>query len=259
MNQDVKWGITGSSLKIIAIITMFIDHTAAVLLSRMLFSMGIVSLTDYSPAQIAGVFEAEGNLVGILYLTYQIMRRIIGRMAFPIFCFLLVEGFQRTGNKKKYIIRLFMFVILSEIPFDLAFHGTVWYPQGQNVFITLLLGFLVMTGFELLEEKKPGTWIAIFGKIGIFIVAAVVAELCHCDYGAKGVMVIVILYLFRRNKAEQLVAGCVALYWKLTAMLAFIPIAFYNGQRGLRLKYIFYVFYPVHLLILYGLAEWIFG
>lgn len=253
--MEEKRGISGSSLKIIALISMLIDHTAAVLLGKVLLTMGITSVGDYSPSYIAGLFETEGTLVGMTYLAYQIMRRVIGRIAFPIFCFLLVEGFQWTRDKKKYMLRLFVFALLSEVPFDLAFHGMAWYPEGQNVFITLLLGFLLMTGFSLLEEKKRGSWMEIVGKIAVFIVVAALSELCQCDYGAKGVMVIAILYLFRKNKTEQIVAGCVAFYWKIMAMIAFIPIAFYKGRRGLQLKYLFYFFYPVHLLVLYAISK----
>ena len=248
-------GLSGSTLKIIAIVTMLVDHTAAVLVGRMLVTMGIVSVGDYTPAYIADLFRAEGMAVGVTYVAYQVMRRIIGRLAFPIFCFLLVEGFSRTHNKRKYAGRLFVFALLSEVPFDLAFHGMAWYPEGQNVFFTLLLGVVLMSIFSWLEEKTDVSWIIIAGKMVAFLALAGVAELIQCDYGAKGVMVIAVLYLFRKNKVEQLIAGCVAFFWEIMATFAFIPIAFYNGKRGLKLKYIFYAFYPVHLLILYALAE----
>lgn len=254
-----KRGISGSTLKILAIVSMLIDHSAAVLISRMLITMEITSVGDYSPSYIGSLFETEGALAGGTYLAYQIMRRVIGRLAFPIFCFLLVEGFQKTHDKRKYACRLMVFAILSEVPFDLAFHGTAWYPQGQNVFFTLLIGLLLMSGFWMLEEKKPAIWIELVGKVVIFAVAAGAAELFQSDYGAKGIAAIALLYLFRKNKVEQVLAGCVAFCWKLMALPAFIPIAFYNGKKGLKLKYVFYAFYPVHLIILYVIAKVWFG
>lgn len=250
-----KKGISGSTLKIIAIVTMLVDHTAAVLLGSALVRMGIVSVGNYTPAYIAGMYEEKGTLIAGTYLAYQIMRRIIGRLAFPIFCFLLVEGFQRTKNRYKYAGRLFAFAILSEIPFDLAFHKMAWYPEGQNVFFTLLLGVILMSAFRYMEEKTDAAWMIIVGRVVAFLAVAVVAELIQCDYGAKGVMVIAVLYLFRKNKVEQLIAGCVAFFWEIMAIFSFIPIACYNGKRGLKLKYIFYAFYPVHLLILYVLDK----
>ena len=75
-----------------------------------------------------------------------------------------------------------------------------------------------------------------------------------CDYGGWGILAIAVLYLFRENKQLQILTGCVSFCWEMPAMLGFIPVAFYNGKRGLKLKYLFYVFYPVHLLILYALA-----
>ncbi len=248
-------GISGSTLKIIAIITMLVDHTAAVLVGRVLVSMGIVAVGDYTPAYIAELFQAEGTAVGITYVLYQIMRRVIGRLAFPIFCFLLVEGFQKTRDKQKYAGRLLVFAILSEVPFDLAFHAMVWYPEGQNVFFTLLLGFLMMTVLSRLMQAKIQLWLLWTGVAAVFAGTAVLAELVQCDYGAKGIFAVLLLYLFRKNKREQLLAGCVGFFWKVMAMFAFIPIAFYNGKRGLKLKYVFYAFYPLHLLILYILTK----
>lgn len=221
-------GLSGSTLKIIAMISMLVDHFAVVLLGNMI----------------------RGDAYDIVY---RIMRLYIGRIAFPIFCFLLVEGFQRTGSRKKYAVRLFLSAFISEIPFDLAFYGKVWEIGHQNVFFTLGIGLLMMWGMEEAEKGCQSRWLAFFEKAVTFLLAAFAAELICCDYGAKGIIAIALLYLFRRSKREQLIAGCVAFLWEITAPLAFIPVAFYNGKRGLKLKYIFYAFYPVHLLFLYFL------
>lgn len=226
-------GLSGSTLKIIAMISMLVDHTGEVLLRSI--------------------------LTGEAYITaYKIMRLWIGRIAFPVFCFLLVEGFQRTGNRAKYAFRLFLFALISEIPFDLAFNGKIWDTGYQNVFFTLWIGLLMLTGMAELEKRCRNIWIAFLGKAGIFLAAAFISELICCDYGAHGIIAIALLYLFRKNKLEQIIAGCVAFLWEVTAPLAFIPVAFYNGKRGLKLKYVFYAFYPVHLLILHFLRVWIF-
>lgn len=223
-------GLSGSTLKILAVISMLIDHTAAVLLSSIL----------------------TGDA---FYKVNWIMRYFIGRFAFPIYCFLLIEGFQRTGSRKKYAVRLFLFALLSEIPFDLAFHGKIWSMEGQNVFFTLGLGMLMMAGMEWVERKCNNIWAVHIGRGLIFLVTAGISELIFCDYGAHGIIAIALLYLFRRNKTEQLIAGCVAFAWEVTAPIAFLPIAFYNGKRGLNLKYAFYAFYPIHLLLLYGIGR----
>lgn len=222
-------GISGSTLKLIALVTMLIDHTAAVILVRILL--------------INGYDEA-------LYIVYEVMRKI-GRVAFPIFIFLMIEGFEKTRSRKKYIMRMAAFAVISEIPFDLAFSAELLEFDYQNIFFTLLIGMLVMLVFEAIGRMEWNVWIKLGVCLLVFIAGMELAELLHTDYGAKGIMGIVAIYFFRQNRWMQIIAGCVAFLWETTAPLAFIPIAFYNGKRGLQLKYIFYLFYPLHLIILY--------
>lgn len=224
-------GLSGSSLKLIAIITMFIDHVGAAVISRMLM---------------------DGGGSGALYQVYFAMRNI-GRIAFPIFCFLLVEGFEHTRDRKKYALRLFVFALISEIPFDLAFSGKVLEFGYQNVFFTLLIGLLTIMAFHEVEEKAD--WHPLLRSTALLAVVFAgmgTAYLLKTDYAARGVMCILVLYLFRRTRGLQILAGCLAFFWwELPALVAFIPIAFYNGRRGWNIKYLFYLFYPVHLLLLY--------
>lgn len=230
-------GLSGSTLKLIAVITMFIDHVGAAVVARMLVSGG----------------ESE-----TLYQVYFAMRNI-GRIAFPIFCFLLVEGFEHTRDRKKYALRLFAFALISEIPFDLAFSSRVLEFGYQNVFFTLFLGLLTIMAFHAVEEKVE--WHPLLRSV--FLVGAVLAgmggaQLLRTDYAARGVMCILVLYLFRRNRGMQILAGCLAFFWwELPALVAFIPIAFYNGKRGWNIKYFFYLFYPVHLLLLYLVCRYL--
>lgn len=237
-----KRGISGSTLKIIAIIAMLTDHIGAVVV------LGFLRHACY------------GRWLVILY---YVMRLLIGRIAFPIFCFLLVEGFSHTRNVVKYALRLFLFALISEIPFNLALEGRLFVPEYQNVFFTLFIGLLVMMAYRGIAEKlKAAVWI----KLILYIVALGAGMgLAFClktDYDAIGVGCIMALYIFRKNKAAQITAGCAGFFAscfftggsELTAPLAFIPIAFYNGERGLKIKYFFYLFYPIHLLVLYFVA-----
>ncbi len=238
-----KKGLSGSTLKWIAIITMLIDHIGAVVLTRILL---------YYP------YAPELSVLDDSYATlYYIMvtSRTIGRLAFPIFCFLLVEGFHRTRSKRKYVFRMGLFAVLTEVPFDLAFAGKIVHWGYQNVMLTLLVGLLVMWGCEQAErywkENKPLLVVGCCICTGLGLLAA---ELMQTDYGAKGIICIMALYFFRQNRLWQCIAGAVSLVWEAEAMFSFLFLYIYNGQRGKQMKYFFYLFYPLHLLLLYGIC-----
>lgn len=243
MTESVKKGIDGSTLKLIAVFSMLVDHTAAVLVWNPLNPQAVTIVPD----MVAG-WNAS-------WLIYLFMRYPIGRLAFPIYCFLLVEGFVHTRSIKKYALRMLLFALISEIPFDLAFYGKTWGISGQNVFFTLFLGIALMAGLQLAEKKCIHLWQVKVCQILWTVVICFAANLIACDYGAKGILPVLVLYLLRQDKKTQAVAGSVVFSWEITAPLAFIPIYRYNGKRGMNLKYFFYAFYPVHLLILYGILH----
>ncbi len=220
--------LSGSSLKLIAVVSMLIDHTAAAILYRAV-------LLPNQPI-------IQGSTLYRILQLYKAMR-FVGRIAFPIFCFLLVEGFIYTSNRTKYALRLFLFALLSEIPFDLALK-TSFTSEYQNVFFTLLIGFLVIWGIEHFKNTYYLHAALILAGMGL-------AYLMKTDYSYRGVLLIVALYYLRMMPALMTLTGCALLYWEPPAMLAFLPINLYNHKRGLPWKYFFYLFYPVHLSVLY--------
>lgn len=225
-------GLSGSTLKIIAIIVMLIDHIGAVIIEQ-----GFLQAYNQ---QLPGALSYELMLT---LMAWDENLRFIGRIAFPIFCFLLVEGFVHTKNRKKYVSRLAIFALISEIPFDLALRHSVLELTYQNVMFTLLIGFIMMMALEKFSQKP----IAYPIIIGLSMFAA---YLLQTDYDYRGIILIAVLYLFRYEPVLQTVAGCISLYWEWPAMFAFIPIRLYNGKRGRSIKYFFYLFYPVHILLL---------
>lgn len=251
-----KGGISGSTLKLTALTAMLIDHTGAALLGRLLMASGFMdaALSGSQEEILSWVMQNK-----TLFLTYLIMR-MIGRIAFPIFCFLLVEGFQKTHDRRKYALRLGLFALISEIPFDLAVNSQVLEFSWQNVFFTLFLGVVAMAGYDAVCRKqwclgeKANRAVRALLCAALLLLCCIAAQLLHTDYSAVGVICITVLYAFRNKKPLMIAAGCIAFLWELTAPLAFLPIAFYNGKRGIRLKYVFYLFYPVHLLLLYLIA-----
>lgn len=241
MNETIKQKLSGmkilsgNGLKMIAIVTMLIDHIGASLIE--------VSILNLKRIPFYWISDSPEKM--FLWEMDRVFR-LIGRVAFPIFCFLLVEGFLHTKDVKKYAVRLFAFALISEIPFDLALFGEWFALQYQNVYFTLLLGLLAMVGIQ-----KAGT--NLWKSAASVIVCCGAAFLLKSDYDVFGVFLIVLLYVLRNRPVHRTVFGCIAVGWEITAPLAFIPINMYNGTRGKwNLKYLFYAFYPLHLLLLYG-------
>ena len=229
-----KTALSGSTLKIMALAIMLIDHVGAVIVQRTMWMPGF-----------------EHDFWNSLYLPL----RYVGRLAFPIFCFLLVEGYVHTSDVKKYMRRMLLFAVSSEIPFNLAITGKLIDLNYQNVFLELAFGIGAMFCLELVENNLNNYFLQVISRLGVIAVFAIAAESFNFDYGLYGIISIVALYAFRQNKIMQLLAGAISFCWEPVAPWAFLMIAFYNGKRGRKLKYIFYAFYPAHLLILYVIAR----
>ena len=238
-------GLSREGLKTIACLTMLLDHIGAVLVVQMLRGMEI--------------YTAE------LYWAYYILR-CIGRMAFPIFCFQLVEGAFHTRDPKKYALRLAIGALLAEIPFDLAFFGGLTW-EHSSVMITLLLGFGMIRGMM----RTEGIW-----KVLLIIPFYIAAELLHTDYAGKGILLIGLFALTRGMQYEKLLqfagmillgsnaayyVGNIPIYMDRCKLLALLPIGAYDGRKVSQSKAVqwgFYLFYPVHILLLYILRQAIF-
>lgn len=221
--------MNGFTLKLIAVMTMLIDHVTAVLIPE----------------------GTQAYWIG----------RSIGRLAFPIFCFLLVEGFFHTKNVQKYLTRLGIFALISEIPFDLAFSdktNNMGFLLQQNVFFTLFIGLAVIYGMSIIEKKYANNMILsnVFDSL-VVVAGCAVAILLTTDYTYIGILLIVSFYLFRENKilltlSVLLVTGYLGGSFEMIASISMLFIWIYNGTRGPQgNKYLFYAFYPTHILCIY--------
>lgn len=189
---------------------------------------------------------------GAVLYPSQIWLRCLGRIAFPIFCFLIVEGFFHTHDVRWYMGRLGVFALISEIPYDLAFRGVPLEYAHQNVFFTLLIGIGMMV---LLERNRE--WPV---KAVILLLAMWLAVLIRSDYNFRGVLLIFVFYIFHESRWLAVTAGG---FWNFLyqgviqkyGVLSVLPLALYNGERGRKMKYFFYIFYPAHLLLLYGISR----
>ncbi len=221
-----KYGLSSNTLKILALITMIIDHTGLALFPQ-----------------------------------YRIMR-YIGRLSFPIYCFLIAEGFSHTRNVYKYASRLLAFAIISEIPFNLLVKGQILFAQEQNVFFTLFIGLVVLIFASRTVDASYSA--------GICFIGMITAVLLRTDYSAYGVLMIYCFYKFKDNPliltiwiaVINFVMGIGGTGSQKYAALAMIPILLYSGRKTMFgseknkllsqiLKYGFYIIYPAHLVALY--------
>ena len=217
--------LPSEGLKLIACLTMLIDHMGVALYPR----------------------------IGL---------RIIGRIAFPIYCFLLAEGARHTGNPKKYALRLAIAMVLSELPFDLAVWGGITW-EHQNVLVTLLLGFGALVTMGQLSSPV--------GKLAAGIPFMALAWATGCDYGTQGILMVMLfgfageyqwnlgktalglalVSLARPSFPVQVLGISVPI--ELFSLMALVPISLYSGKKATNSKWVqwgFYLFYPVHLGIL---------
>ncbi|MBO4391164.1 MAG: conjugal transfer protein TraX [Lachnospiraceae bacterium] len=256
--------VTSSTLKWIAIITMFIDHVTAVLFEQ------------------APWFDPDN--VGHILL--DALLRGIGRIAFPIFIFMMVEGLFYTHSRWKYLLRMGIFAMISDIPFDMAAFLTNQQIINEHkienwattsVFATLFLGLLAMTLMELIREKLKmeslPKAVRVILKLLICLPIAlgtmVIAEILGTDYGAGGVAGILVCYvatlLLRKWYTTRFTATVFSLtvvcnVFEIAAIFAFPVFLFYNGKKGKNInKWFFYFFYPCHLLILAIIRILIYG
>ena len=186
--------------------------------------------------------------IGAVLFPEQILFRVIGRLAFPIFAYTLVEGFFYTHDIQKYMCRIGILALVSEIPFDLTASGKILEFGHQNIFFTLFIG-LVMMYFLMKSSGK-------FEMVTVSLVSFLIADLLRTDYGGIGVLMILCFYLFRDDmlwKTISILFVNIALMGgvQVFGVLALIPIYLYNGTQGKKMEWLFYGFYPVHLLALF--------
>ena len=216
-------------LKLIALVTMIIDHVGVVII------LSIPSATE--PIITFGTMQ----------MSMYSMFRITGRLAFPLYVFLLVEGFLHTHDRKKYGINLFAFAIISEIPWNLEHTGSLFYAE-QNVFFTLFFGYV---GICCYENFKKDNIKKILALSGLFILSFVF----KADYGVKGYCFILFMYIMRKDKITKSLIGSCFFSLQPVILISFLIMSLYNGERGFIkgkvLKYLFYILYPLHIFVLY--------
>lgn len=245
--------ISGNILKWIAMAAMLIDHTALVLIEYPLAFRG----DTLGTSPFMGLPWQQ-----VLYYADMFMRAV-GRISFPIYCFLLVEGFIHTRSWKKYCLRLAGFALISELPFSMACYNT-WLGASRNVFLELAAGLVMLQGFRLAERyydfRRPIRMLCVMAGAWVFVLVV------KPDYSIVGMLMIAAFYLLRDNHVKQVLGGCLVSFVDTLGTvygaggLAAVPLMLYSGEKGKAgNKYLFYWFYPVHLLILFLIRYFVLG
>ena len=228
--------LTGAHLKYIAMFFMLLSHLAQ-----------------------TGFIYGLGNK----YYALADIFVFLGRISMPIFCFFTVQAVIYTKDFRKYMLRMFIFSLISEIPFDLALYGTPFYWESQNVIFTLLMGAITVYGIDYLRKSNYNVVIKVLAGLLIIILARNLSLIMRTDYNVNGIVAIVLLYLAKDNKLLTALALLIAFYFEFRVFGYAIPISYgfvylsiplimlYNGQRGKQNKWAFYIFYPAHLLLIY--------
>ncbi|MDE6675005.1 MAG: conjugal transfer protein TraX [Acetatifactor sp.] len=246
MGQNSKLQISSAGLHILAMGLMLCDHLWAML------------------------FPAEEWLT------------CIGRIAFPIFAFMVAEGYSHTHNLRRYLLRMLLGALLAEIPFDLMYSSSIFYPFHQNVLWTFLLSLLLIVLIEKIKSRfRPVA--ALLLSAAVTILGFVIGYIAMVDYYGIGILTVLMFHFFRKQSWKNRLCQFICLYIlnvKLLggyyydvqvfgfeievvqqgfALLALIPIWLYQGRQGIRNKffqYFCYAFYPVHMLLLFVVREW---
>ena len=235
-----KIRLSQETLKVIACMTMLLDHVGAVIVP-----------------ELYNVYPHD-----VWFDVYTLLRTL-GRLAFPIYCFLLAEGAYYTRSRKGYGIRLAIGLLMSEIPFDLLFFGDLTFAH-QSVMVTLLLGYLYAVSMNYMPVQGY--------RILLLLPFALLAEVLHADYGGWGVAMIGLFVITRESHGKYWVQalGLGVIAWmiggmtvaigpafvpiQLFSVVAMLPIVLYDGSKRTNNIWVrrgFYLFYPVHLAILY--------
>lgn len=212
--------------------------------------------------KIIAVFSMIFDHLGYIIFGKFSFMNCIGRLSFPIFAFSITEGFSHTKNFKKYLCRLLIFAIISQVPYML-FMSTFSTRFSLNILFTLLLGLITISVYNKINKKILGMFFVIS--------CALIAHFLHFDYGWFGILTIFIFYKFKHNKLLASLLFILItfinyfysyitylkieyIFIMLFCILSLIPINLYNGKKGKNLKYFLYIFYPLHLIVLYLLS-----
>lgn len=218
--------LNGAQLKYIAFISMLIDH----------INKGIIL-----------PYLEVGSTLSKISTVFD----VLGRIAFPLFSFFVVEGFFRTHSRKKYLLNLLLFAVISEVPYDMFSSKVFLEFRLNNVLFSLALSLIfiwVLDEFRNKFEDKIGKWWLI--SIPLLIVMYFASTFVSGDYDFHAILTAFFFYIFYNRPITSAVLAYLSIIKEVWSILGFGLTIMYNGEKGKQNKLFNYLFYPVHLFIL---------
>lgn len=208
---------------------------------------GLIHMEQYTQEQLSLAMAEDSHLMMLAGIGS--VMQLLGGLAIPVFAFLLVEGFLNTSSYSRYLLSLLIFAVISEIPYDLANYGHIWDLTGQNALFAMVLSLLMLYFLRMLEDR-PGIR-GFLLKAVIVLCAVAWVTIFRAGYGLCIVLLTAIFYLCYGRNVLKTILGIIVSLLYVTGPLSFYGIWCYDGTRTNRIpKYAYYVFYPLHLLVL---------
>lgn len=239
--------LTGTKLKLYGCITMLFYTIGVSIVQN-----GMIHINQYDNVTFSSMLAENPDMM--LLSGWASVLQLIGGLAVPVFAFLLVEGFVHTSSFRRYLLTMLGFAVLSEIPYDLAMNDTFWNLSSQNALFSLAICLVMLYGLRLLQERG--------GKMSkvlmaVMVIAALLwSSLLRCNFGLCLILLCTVYYLLYDRKGMRILMGCAVSTLYVTGPLSGYALWSYNGERGWnKNKYVFYAFYPAHLLLLGVIAH----
>lgn len=234
--------VTADGLKIFACVAMLIQNIGIAVVEN-----GLIRLDQYTQEGLSRALETDSDLM-FLAGVGSIMQ-LIGGMAVPVFAFLLVEGFRKTSDYRKYLLSIAAFAAISEVPYDLAMNQKFMDFSSQNALWSMAISLLMLYFLKMMKKKKGAVSAA--AQALIVLCAVIWASLFRTQYGLCIVLLAAVFYLFYSRNVLKTVLGIIVSLLYVTGPISFYGIWCYNEERkNILPKYAYYAFYPLHLLIL---------
>ncbi|MCD8159921.1 MAG: conjugal transfer protein TraX [Clostridiales bacterium] len=234
--------VTTAKLKVFGCVTMLCYSIGVAVIQN-----GIIHMDNYTTAEFSELLSSDSHMMTVA--GWAAAFQMIGGLAVPIFAFLLVEGFRRTSSYKNYFLTMLAFAVLSEVPYDLAMSDSFWDTSSQNALFSMVVCLAMLYGLRMMGERQGFQYRLM--QILLVIAGVLWCELLNLAFGLCEVLLVAVYYLLYDKRGVKVLLGCAISIMYVTAPFSGYLIWAYGGQQGWHEnKYVFYLFYPVHLLVL---------